>query len=118
MNSTDTRVSRDCGCEGTRGGDITVNNRNNATVGNTVGVGANTGENTALGGNGGDGGNGGEATGGHSHHWYHHSSSSSNDGGNGGDGGDGGTGGEVSTGDAFAGASVTNVVNTTITRVR
>lgn len=74
------------------GGDIKVKNRNRAVVTNTVTVIANTGGNTAA------GGNGGTAIGG-----------SANGGNNTGD---------IATGTAKAKSKVTNVVNTNVTRIR
>jgi hypothetical protein len=78
--------------------DINIENENDADIDNTVITIANTGDNTASGGNGGNGGNvvgGGE-------------------GGNGGDG----VGGYIDTGNANADATVINVANTNYTRVK
>src|SRR3990167_7644058 len=78
------------------GGEVTVANNNTAVVINNVSTQASTGGNNAGGSNGGNGG----------------------DGGRGGRGSNGGTGGVVITGNASAGSSVLNKVNTNIVRVR
>lgn len=97
------------------GGDITVTNNNSAHVQNTVAVNANTGYNTADGGNGDQGGNGGNATG--SHVWWWFQNNGAANAGNAGNGGAGGTGGLVVTGHADALSDIANVVNTNITRI-
>ncbi len=86
------------------GGWTGIHNNNNATIGNTVVVGANTGGNTANGNNGGNGGNGGNV-------W---NSDDDNTGGNGGNGSYGGNGGAIYTGSATAGAVVENDVNSNL----
>ena len=90
---------------------VIVKDKNSAVVVNHVEADANTGDNYAGGSEGGDGGNGGDIN---------------NDGdgnvegsttGSGGRGGNGGVGGEVRTGNAGAGASAVNTVNSNVTRV-
>ena len=90
------------------GGEVTVTNNNTAVVINKVSTQASTGGNDANGSNGGGGGNGGGVSG----------SGNSNTGGRGGRGGSGGAGGVVVTGNASAGSSVLNKVNTNIVRIR
>lgn len=132
VNRSNTTVRDNCGCEEERNpfnffgnnddNDIRVANRNHATVGNSVDVDAKTGGNDADGGNGSYGGNGGSATGdrehrGHFFFWWGNDDTDTNTGGNGGNGGHGGIGGEIYTGNATAGAEVSNVVNRNVTRV-
>jgi hypothetical protein len=108
VNYTYTSVDS-CGCEdgfAKRRGDVTVRNNNNAWVTNNVESEAETGENTANGGDGEQGGNGGSASG-----------KGNNNGGNGGAGGDGEGDGLIMTGDASSGVVVVNRVNRTVTRV-
>ena len=88
VNSTVVKVKTDCGCKGDV--DVKVENKD-TTVTNNVTTKAKTGYNDANGGSG-------------SHH--HHGGSN---------GGDGGT---IVTGDADALATVVNVVNSTVVRVR
>lgn len=90
---------------------IKVKNDNSASVSNDVSVVAKTGNNDANGDNGGSGGNGGDIYNGGGGDVEDSST------GNGGDGGAGGWGGAILTGDATAGADVTNKVNTNITKV-
>jgi len=90
------------------GGEVTITNNNTAVVINNVSTQASTGGNNTDGGNGGGGGNGGDVQ----------SSNNNNTGGRGGRGSNGGAGGAVVTGNAGAGSSVLNKVNTNIVRVR
>jgi hypothetical protein len=97
VNTNITKVGVNCvNCQDTD--DVIVKNMNMANVGNGVGVGADTSDNYAVGGNGGKGGFtfGGSANG----------------------GAGGSNSGDITTGGAYAGAKVINVVNTNITRVR
>lgn len=87
---------------------VTVTNSNSAYVSNNVDASASTGHNDANGGNGGgSAGNGGAVI----------HSDDNNTGGDGGNGGNGGDGGTIGTGDATAGVSVDNKVNTNKTSV-
>ncbi|OIO32741.1 hypothetical protein AUJ44_01575 [Candidatus Nomurabacteria bacterium CG1_02_47_685] len=119
VNRNKTVVTDGCGCDSSFGhngqGDITVSNTSRARVANMVAVNANTGYNTADGGNGDQGGNGGNATG--SHVWWWFQNNGAANAGNAGNGGAGGTGGLVVTGHADALSDIANVVNTNITRI-
>ena len=114
VNSNETKVSR--ACDDCERGEVTVRNRNNATVRNTVDAEADTGKNDADGGDAAGAGSGGSVSGGY-YYWYY-SAGSDNEAGDGGDGGDGGNGGEIYTGPSDSYSSAINVVNTNITRVR
>ena len=94
VNSTVVRVETDCGCKGDI--DVDVDN-DDTTVTNNVNTSASTGYNDA---------NGGSATG--SGGWWWGGGSSTT----------GGEGGYINTGNADALASVVNVVNSTLVRVR
>ena len=104
VNNTTTKIKADCGCKG----DITVTNKNKAYVTNAVITDADSGDNTA------DGGKAKNRVSGGSVEW----SSDDNIAGNDGNKAHGGNGGEVWTGNADSLASVVNVVNTTVTRIR
>jgi len=107
VNTNKTTVNL-CGCGSSRG-DVDVRNRNRANVGNGVGVLADTGLNVANGDEGGEGGDSGDPLA------IDDSGASTGDGG---DGGNGGGGGDVWTGSSTAGATVVNVINRNITRIR
>lgn len=86
---------------------VSVSNNNYAEVGNTIYVGASTGDNSSDGGYAGGAGDGGSVI----------SSDDDNMGGNGGNAGNGGNGGGVLTGPATAWATITNDVNYNETHV-
>ncbi|MEK7510094.1 MAG: hypothetical protein AAB567_00850 [Patescibacteria group bacterium] len=108
VNTNDTLVD-DCACDDDDDDEdfILVANGNGALVGNGVGVAALSSGNSSSGGSGGSGGDAGDVI----------ASGDENHSGNGGSGGNGSIGGVVHTGNALAGASITNVVNTNITRI-
>ena len=87
-------------------GNVTVRNRNWASVTNLVTSGANSGGNTAGGSHGGDGGSGGSVSNSGGDQNVDHTGT-----GNGGNGGNAGDGGLVTTGTATSGTTVTNDVN-------
>lgn len=101
VNTTKTKVSADCGCKG----DITVKNKNSASVTNLVDTYANTGSNVSA------GGDAKNKVSGTQYSWWW--------GNNGNNGSNEATGGDsdVVTGDAGAEATVVNTVNHTVTRI-
>ena len=108
VNYNRTKVTVDCECS-SNVDDVKVKNTNGASVGNDVGVLADTGYNDTLGGLGGDGGTTGKTK----------AYSSSVAVGGDANGGSGATNsGDIDTGSSYAKAKVTNTVNTNITRVR
>lgn len=85
--------------------DVNIVSVNSASVSNNVTVTATTGNNRAHGGFGDDAGDSGSASS------SGEDQEGSNSAGNGGKGGNGGSGGSITTGDAFAGAEIGNLVN-------
>jgi hypothetical protein len=120
INTNRTKITTNCGCQGKNGGDVTVNNQNNANIGNAVVAGSNTGYNGVTGGNTGAAGNGGETA---SHSWskWNNHHMNNNGGATAGNGGNTGTSnniGTILTGDSLSDSLVVNVVNRNITRIK
>ena len=90
--------------------DITVSNKNSATVNNTTEASASTGGNTSGGSYGGDGANGGDVK---AYGGDVDDSTAGNA-----NGGDGDVGGTVISGDAYAKANTTNAVNSNEVKVK
>ena len=101
-NTNSTRIIAPCDCDG----DVDVDNDNCACIRNKVIVKADAGDNEADGGHGNDGGDSGKTL----------SACGSNT--TGGDAGWGGGNAQIQTGDAYAGASLFNITNSNITRIR
>lgn len=114
VNSNDTKVVSPCRSCGN--GDVNVHNTNVARIMNNVSADADTGKNDADGGDAQGAGDGGDVNGGHSFWFY--TSGSDNEAGEGGAGGNGGNGGENVTGHADSYATVVNVINSNVTRIR
>lgn len=116
-----------CHCDGTGAGsgDVTVTNDSGAEVGNLVGAGADTGNNSADGSHGGHGGKGGKIANKGGNQNVNGSAQAPTTTGNGGDGGNAGVGngeagggsGFVKTGKATSDAKAVNRINHNYTRI-
>ncbi len=113
VNSNDTDIKDSCGCENSS--KIKVENLNLGTVvWNGVSAWANSGYNGVSGGNGGSGGSTGSAYAGSSEE----ESPSIAKSGSGGNGGSSTNWGGIGTGNAVAGSLITNIVNSSVTRIK